>query len=47
MLPSASNRYSVRSEEVSGSDDLRIEMEDLQATDLKTEQTQMSQVSDV
>jgi len=47
MLPSASNRYSVLSEEVSGSGDLRIEMEDLQATNLKTEQAQRNDVSSV
>jgi len=43
MLPSASNRYSALSKEVSGSDYLRIEMQDLQATDPKTKQAQRNE----
>jgi len=47
MLPSASNRYSVLSEEVSDPYDLRIEMEDLQEPNKDTEQDQVSEVRGV
>jgi len=47
MLPSVPNRYSILTEEDPDSEDLRIEMENLQPPDKETEQVQMSEVSGV
>jgi len=47
MLPSASNRYSILSEEDPDSEDLRIEMENLQPPDKETGQAQTSEVGGV
>ena len=47
MPPSASNRYSVLSEEDPDLKDLRIEMGELQQPRAETEQAQMSEVSGV
>jgi len=45
MPPTASNRYSVLSEEDSDLSDLRIEMEELQQPTAETEQSQAREVS--
>ena len=47
MPPSASNRYSVLSEDNSDSKDLRIEMGELRRPRAETEQSQTHEVSDV
>jgi len=47
MLPSVPNRYSILSEEDQDSEDLRIEMENLQPPDKETVKAQMSEVRDV
>jgi len=47
MPPSASNRYSILSEDASDPIDVRLEMEDLQGANRETEVTQISEVSDV
>ena len=47
MLPSGSNRYSILNEEDPDSEDLRIEMGNLQPPDKELEQVQMGEVSGV
>ena len=47
MPPSASNRYTLLSEADSDSEDLRIEMGNLQPPDKELEQVQMGEVSGV
>jgi len=47
MLPSATNRFSVLREEAPDPEDLRIEMEDLQALSTKIQKAQLHEMSGV
>ena len=44
-LPAGANRFSILTEKISDAEDLRIEMEGMQAPDSKIEQTVVSRAS--